>query len=278
MTADADAETRRIIIDTDAGADDASAIILAALAPNVEIEGVTVVTGNVDLDQGAKNALTALEMAGSDAKVYKGAAVSYSGREMVPDSVYGTDGMGDVGLVHPAGEAQDTDAVDFILDTVGENPGEIEIVMIGPATNVAEALRRDPETMAQVKALWSMGTAGLGPGNASPVAEFNVYSDAEAYKALLDSGLPITIIGFDMCTHESLWSEEQFQELAESGELAAFVADSFGVVREGFKEKGTGAVDDCDALAMTCALVPGFVRDSVVCHGSSIIDEGEGYA
>lgn len=123
-----------------------------------------------------------------------------------------------------------------------------------------------------------MGTAGLGPGNASPVAEFNVYADAEAYKALLDAGLPITIVGLDMCRGESMWSEEQFQELEESGELGAFVADSFGVMREGSKEKGADAVKDCDAVAMVCALVPGFVRDSACCHGSGVTGEGEDYA
>ena len=128
-------------------------------------------------------------------------------------SVFGEDGMGDADLIHPKGKAEEEDAVDFILDTIKEDPGEVEIIALGPATNIARAIDKDPETMQDVKMIWSMGTAGLGVGNASPVAEFNVYADAPAYKVMLDSGLPITIIGLDMCGGEAMWTDEQFEEL-----------------------------------------------------------------
>lgn len=270
---------RRIIIDTDTGADDASALILAAKAPNVEILGVTVLLGNVDLEQGTKNALMALEQAGSDAPVYKGSAETYNGTKKEAFSVFGKDGMGDANLIHPKKSAQSGDAVDFILDTVKSNPGEIEIVALGPATNIAKAIEKDPETMKQVKMIWSMGSAGLGPGNASPVAEFNVYADAPAYKAMLDSGIPVTIVGLDVCDGEAQWTDAQLNELAKSNEVGKFVADSFGKLQEFYAANGSGgSIMNCDALAMMCALYPEFVNETITCHGSCITDEGETYA
>nr|MCR5178943.1 nucleoside hydrolase [Lachnospiraceae bacterium] len=205
-------EKRKIIIDTDTGADDASALILAAKDPDIEIVGVTVLVGNVDLEQSTKNALMALETAGCNAPVYKGSADTFDGTVKTAFSVFGNDGMGDAGIINPSRQADEGDAIDFIIESVKNNPGEIEIVALGPATNVAKAIQRDPEAMKNVKRIWSMGTAGLGPGNASPVAEFNVYADAEAYRIMLDSGLPITVIGLDMCDGDAQWTDEQFDK------------------------------------------------------------------
>ena len=125
--------------------------------------------------------------------------IPYSGKVIDAFSVFGADGMGDADLIHPAGEAQEKDAVSFIIDTVRDNPGEVELVVLGPATNIALAIRQAPEVMKQVKMIWSMGSAGLGPGNASPVAEFNVCHDPDAYKIMLDFGVPVTVIGLDVC-------------------------------------------------------------------------------
>lgn len=267
---------RRIIIDTDTGADDASALILAAKDKDIEILGVTVLLGNVDLEQGTKNALMALEMAGCDAPVFKGSVETYSGEKKEAFSVYGTDGMGDADLIHPTKTAETVDAVDFILDTVKKNPGEIEIVALGPATNIAKAIERDPETMKQTKMIWSMGTAGLGSGNASPVAEFNVYADAQAYKAMLDSGIPVTIIGLDMCDEDAMWTKDQFESLEKAGDIGKFVSTSFTKLKEFYAANGYGdAVMNCDSLAMMCVLYPEFVNESITCHGSCITDEGE---
>ncbi len=233
--------------------------------------------GNTDLDQATKNVLAALEVAGAETPVYKGSATTYDGTEQTVFSVFGTDGMGDSGLINPKGEAQEGDAIDFMLETVRNNPGEIEIVCLGPATNIAKAIEKDPKTMAQVKMIWSMGSAGLGQGNASPVAEFNVYKDAKAYKILLDSGLPITVVGLDMCRGDAMWSEEQFAELAKQGEVGKFVADSFGKLREFYAANGETSTSDCDALAMMCVLDPSFVKSTRQCHGSCITDSGETY-
>ena len=270
---------RKIIIDTDTGADDASALILAACSPEVEIEGVTVLAGNVGLEQGTKNALAALELTGCDAPVYKGSDTRSDGTSISPFSVYGTDGMGDMDLIHPERTAEEGDAIDFILDTVRSNPGEIEIVMLGPATNIARAIDKDPETMKQVKRIWSMGTSGIyGPGNASPVSEFNVYLDAPAYSRLLDFGVPVTVIGLDVCDGESKWTDSSFRKLAEFGRIGRFITDSFSGIREFYANNGSGgSVMNCDGTAMLCVVCPDFITGSRQCHGSCMTDAGETY-
>ncbi len=271
-------EARRFIIDTDTGADDACALIYAAKSENAVIEGITVLAGNVELEQGTKNALMALELAGCDAPVYKGADHRYGGDRIDAFSVFGKDGMGDADLIHPSREAEDGDAIDFILDTVKNNPGEIEIICLGPATNIAKAIDKDPETMKQVKMIWSMGTAGLGPGNATPVAEFNIYSDADAYKVLLDSHLPVTIIGLDMCDGAAQWTDSNFETLSKKGEIGRFIADSFGSIREFYRGNGSETVMNCDPVAAMCAICPGFMNETIQCHGSCITEPGETYA
>ena len=271
-------EHRKVIIDTDTGADDASALILASKQQNVEILGVTVLVGNVDLEQSTKNALAALETAGCDAPVYKGSADTIDGTVKTAFSVFGGDGMGDADLIHPKKQAEDGDAVDFIINTVKNNPNEVEIIALGPATNIAKAIQKAPDDMKMVKRIWSMGTAGLGPGNASPVAEFNVYADAQAYKIMLDSGLPITVIGLDMCGGEAQWTDDQFAELEALNDTGRFVAKSFGKIRKFYKSNGSETVMNCDTLAVMCALRPGFVKSTINTHASCITEQGETYS
>ena len=273
----AEAPVRKVIIDTDTGADDASALILAAKSPEIEILGVTVLAGNVSLEQGTMNALAALEIAGCDAPVFKGAAEHYTGESIEAFSVFGKDGMGDKDLIHPKGAAQEKNAIDFILDTVRENPGEIEIIALGPATNLALAMDKDPETMKQVKMIWSMGTAGIGMGNASPVAEFNVYLDAPAYRRMLDFGLPVTIIGLDMCDSEAQWNDAQLETLYASGEIGRFVVDSFSGLKAFYASNGSDTFMNCDGLAMMCAICPDFVNATRQCHGSCMTEKNEAY-
>ncbi|MBQ3792556.1 MAG: nucleoside hydrolase [Clostridia bacterium] len=269
-------EKHRIIIDTDTGGDDATALILAAKSPNVEILGVTVAAGNVCLEQALRNALQSLETAGCDAKVYAGAVRPFSGEERETFSVYGQDGMGDADLIHPTGKPEEESAVDFMLRTVRENPGEIEIFALGPVTNLANAIVKDRETMKRVKRIWSMGTAGFGPGNATPVAEFNVYKDAPAYKVMLELGVPVTVIGLDMDDEPTWVSEETWKKLLVSDHpLHVFLAKATGKLLEFKKNNGLNALDLPDAVAMACMVWPDFVEETTLCYGSCITDPGE---
>ena len=268
-------ELHKLIIDTDTGGDDAAALILAVKSPSVQILGVTVAAGNVCLEQAVKNALSALEAAGSDAKVYPGATKPFSGEERETFSVYGDDGMGDAGIVHPHGQAQSESAIDFMLRTVKENPGEVEIFALGPATNLALAIEKDRETMKKVKRIWSMGTAGFGPGNATPIAEFNVYKDAEAYSKMLGLGVPVTVIGLDMDDEPTWVSEEEWGKMLEGKGLQPFIAKATGKLLQFKKGNGINAVDLPDAVAMACLVWDDFVVETVQCFGSCITEKGE---
>ena len=274
----ADCAARRIIIDTDMGGDDAAAIILAAKSPSVQIEGITVVAGNVDLEQAANNALATLELVGSNAQVYKGADKSFAGVETKTFSVYGNDGMGESDLIHPKRLANSKSAVDFILETVKENPDEIEIVLLGPATNIALAIDKDPVTMSRVKKYWSMGTAGFGAGNATPVAEFNVYKDAEAYKILLDSGVPTTIVGFDMMTPDTAIDEKMLRAMKKISPVHEFVVLSnrkFLEFRRQYLNQNNIIL--CDPMLMAAVVWNDFVVETETCHASCMIDKNETY-
>ena len=271
-------EKRKIIIDTDTAGDDAVAMIIAAKTENVDILGVTVSAGNVELEQAVNNALMTLEIAGCDAPVYKGASATYTGKKRETFSVYGKDGMGDNDLIHPTRTAEDKSAVDFIIETVKADPGEVEIVALGPVTNLALALDKDPETMKRVKRYWSMGTSGFGAGNASPVSEFNVYHDAEAYKVLTDCGVPVTAIGLDAVTDATTFTQEDFDRAAQNGELSDFVSRSFaGLLRFYAEKRGLKQVDIPDGVAMACALWDGYLLETKACHATVMTEDNEAY-
>ena len=145
---------RKFIVDTDTASDDAAALILAALSTNIEILGVTTLTGNVDIEQSAKNAIATLEACGVSVPVYKGALRPLFREREETISIHGADGMGDCNLIHPKACAQEMGAVDFILSAVAAHPNEVELVVLGPATNIALAILQDRETMSKVKHMW----------------------------------------------------------------------------------------------------------------------------
>ena len=212
---------RKLIIDTDTGSDDAVALLMALRSPEVEVLGITTVGGNVPLEQATQNALMTVEVCGSRVPVYKGAAKPLFRELVTAVNVHGRDGMGDLDLIHPQSAAQATHAVDYLIETVRANPGEVEIVTIGPATNLALAMLKEPQVMRRTKHIWSMGTAGFGPGNTTPVAEFNVYVDAESYAVLLNGGVPLTIVGIDQCKGNAVWTAQDMEEIRVGSRVGA---------------------------------------------------------
>ena len=270
---------RKFIIDTDTASDDAAAIMMAALSDDIELLGVTAVAGNVSVGQAALNALQTLEVCGrGDVPVYLGAKRPLFHERKATISVHGKDGMGDKDLIHPALKLQERRAVDFILDTVKKYPGEVEIAVLGPATNIALAVLTDRDTMKNVKRIWSMGTPGFGPGNATPVSEFNVYIDAEAYALMLDSGSPITIAGFDLRVGNIGLDRYELSYLESGSPAARFLTQATSVLLQfNLDTRGVHMVDLPDAVAMAAALWPGFVKKSVQCYCHCCTENSEVY-
>ena len=271
-------QRRKMIIDTDTASDDAAAILMAAMSDEVEILGVTAVAGNVDVEQAAQNALATLEVCGCNAPVYVGARRPLFHKRKETISVHGRDGMGDVDLIHPTRTPEPKRAVDFILDQVLQYPDEVEIVVLGPATNIALAVLTDRDAMSHVKHIWSMGTPGFGPGNATPVSEFNVYIDAEAYALMLDSGSPITIAGFDLCMGNIGLDQQELAYLETRGAEAKFLkAAATELLKFNQRTQGVSMVDLPDVVAMAVALWPDFVRESINCHCHCCTEAGAVY-
>ncbi|MPM87812.1 Pyrimidine-specific ribonucleoside hydrolase RihA [bioreactor metagenome] len=279
---------RKIVIDTDCGSDDAVAIMMALKSEEVRVEAITTVCGNVPLELATKNALMTIEVAnGQRPPLFVGASKPLMRDLVTAVNVHGEDGMGDSDLIHPTIFQQEDHAVDAILRIVKDNPYEIELVTIGPVTNIALAIMKDPITMKKVKHIYSMGTAGFGRGNTTPVAEFNIYVDAEAYDVMLRAGIPLTIIGFDVCLGDAAMNKNDMDMLLASGKQEAIFAVecNHSLLKYNLKRSGEHIVDLPDAVAMGVVLWKEIVLESVDCYckaciidpstyGQVIVDDG----
>jgi len=212
LSADSPSTPRRIILDTDPGVDDAMAIFLALRSPELKVEAITPVSGNVPLALTLPNALRLLEIAGrTDIPVAAGASTPLVRRLITAKYVHGNNGLGGVEFPEPQIQPVAESAVEIIRSIVRKNPGEITIVAVGPLTNIATLLKADPSIAALIKAIVLMG-GSLSGGNITPSAEFNFYVDPEAARIVFDSGVPITMVGLDV-THRVLLREEQLRIL-----------------------------------------------------------------
>jgi inosine-uridine nucleoside N-ribohydrolase len=207
----------RVIIDTDPGVDDALALLLAMRSPELKIEGITAVAGNVPLELTLPNALRMVEIAGrTDIPVAAGAKAPLMRRLVTATYAHGENGCGAV-FPEPKIKPVSEPAAQFIRQVVRKYPGEVVLITLGPLTNVATALNTDPELAAMVKCLVMMG-GSLSGGNITPAAEFNVYVDPEAARLVFQSGIPITMVGLDVTRKTSL-TEDHLRQL-EAGQNA----------------------------------------------------------
>ena len=251
---------RRIILDIDPGIDDAMAVLLATQSPELQIEAITVVSGNVIVDLGAENALKLVELAGRpDIIVAKGAKYPLQRKLITAQSIHGKNGLGDVELPAPSKKLDPRHAVQVIIDIVNANPGEITLVPVGPLTNIALALLQDPTLREKVPEIILMGGSVIG-GNASPAAEANIYNDPEAAKIVFNSGIPITMVGLGATSQAKLY-RRHLPTLANSGSpIGKFVADicDFYI---GFSERiGFEGSDLHDPLAVGMAFDKTFAK------------------
>ena len=253
---------RNIIIDTDTASDDAVAIIMALRDPSVNVLGITCVAGNLYVDQCVRNALISIDYAGTYAPpVYRGMEKPMIREKMVTaHATHGQDGLGDVGYPDPKGKPQPEHAVDALARMVTESEGDDrEIVTLGPVSNVAMAILKAPEAFKKVKMITMMGSAGLGPGNCTPVAEFNIWADAEAAQIVMQSGVPFTVVGWDACLGKAILTVEEIDALMADNpsELVKFCIECNRCLRNlNVKRFGSALIDFADPVAMAVAIHP----------------------
>lgn len=201
---------RKIIIDTDPGQDDAIAILLALGSPELEVLGITAVAGNVPLALTQKNARKICELAGRpDIKVFAGAVRPLVRALVTAEYVHGKTGLNGPKLPEPTMPLQEQNAVDFIVETVmREKSGTVTLCPLGPLTNIALALIREPKIAPRIKEIVLMGGGFFEGGNVTPAAEFNIYVDPHAADVVLKSGIPTVIMPLDV-THKALTTRER---------------------------------------------------------------------
>ena len=200
---------RKIIIDTDPGQDDALAILLALGSPELDVLGITCVAGNVPLPLTIRNARLVCELAGRrDMRIFAGCERPMVRDLVTAEAVHGETGLDGPDWDEPTMPVQDVHAVDWLVETLmAAEDGEITLCPVGPITNVAMAMIREPRIVSKIGEIVTMGGGYFVGGNTTPVAEFNVYVDPHAAAVMYRSGVPIVTMPLDV-THKALMSPE----------------------------------------------------------------------
>lgn len=218
-------ERRRVVLDVDTGVDDALAIMLALRSPELEVLGITTVTGNVSVERCTANTLLVLEILGAPAiPVVEGARGPLARTAFTASEVHGPDGLGGVTRNYPVPSRQVRQgAADFLLEMVGRIPGELTLIATGPLTNLATAIQRDGRTMRRLQGVTVMGGAIRMPGNVAPTTEFNFAVDPEAAAIVLAAGLHLTLVPLDV-TEQIILTREGLEGAGE-GRLQTFIRE-----------------------------------------------------
>ncbi|MFC4121730.1 nucleoside hydrolase [Nonomuraea zeae] len=260
-----------LLIDTDTGSDDAVALLLAVAGDAGDVRAVTTVAGNVPLATATRNALITLELAGGAAiPVHPGCDRPLIRPPSTAQHVHGQDGMGDVGLPGPARGPADGHAVDVLLALSRRHPGELTLVTLGPLTNVAAALFRDRELLTRFRHVYCMAGAADLCGNVSPTAEFNVWADPEAARAVLRAATAdrVTWIGWDVSRRDAVMTPGDQRRLEGLGTPMAVFAHRINRAVADWARDVTGLAgyDLPDPVAMAVALWPELVVEREPAH------------
>jgi len=246
---------RTFLIDTDTASDDAVAILMALAAPDVRVAALTIVAGNVSAAQGARNALLTCEIAGKEVPVYLGADAPMIRPWLDAHWFHGKDGMGDQGFAAPKGKPAPGHAVDALIAHAAAEPG-LTLVTLGPLTNIALALARDPGFAANIGRCVVMGGAPCCEGNATPAAEYNIWVDPEAARRVFRSKLPIEMVGWQVSRGASVLSDAEVDDLLKLGtDKARFAVQCNARARAAyFTQTGERGLSLADPTAMAVAL------------------------
>ncbi len=248
---------QRIIIDTDPGVDDSLTFLLAFASPEVKLEALTTSQGNVTVEKGTRNALAVLELARmGQVPVARGSELPLVQPLLASDLVHGKSGIGNAQLPEPKNRPLGQHAVDFLIEKVLAEPGQLSIFPIGPLTNIAMAIRKEPRFAQNVKELVIMGGALREGGNMTPLAEFNIYVDPHAAHIVFHSGIPITLIPLD-ATHKCILTQSHVDKLLEiKSPISRFIYDSVEDYMKFSFERGQKGCALHDPLTLAAIIAP----------------------
>lgn len=245
---------RHVVLDCDPGHDDAIAILMLLADPGIRLDGISVVAGNQTLDKTVRNALTVLTVAGrTDVPVFAGMVRPMTRALVTAAHVHGESGLDGPTLPEPSVAASDTHAVDWLAQHLVACDEPIDVVATGPLSNLGMVLRRDPGVARKVRRLVVMGGA-VAEGNITPSAEFNIYVDPEAARAVFEAGMPVTMVGLDV-THRAMLYRADIERLrAIGGPVASMAADLLTFVsrfhHRQYGVDGTAVHDACAVAAL----------------------------
>lgn len=247
---------RRVIIDTDPGTDDAMAIILALNSPEFKVEALTVVPGNVDSQQGLENALKIVSLAGRcDVTVARGAHHPLNQKLITAQFWHGKNGLADVELPPSKCKADPRFGPDLIIEMVHRYPHEITLIPVGPLTNIALAVSKDPSIAGLIKDIVIMG-GSIGGGNVNGAAEANIFNDPEAAQIVFNAGWMVTMVGSDV-GERTLITRKYLAELQSShGPQSDFIARIADFYLTRSEKSGYSGAAMYDPLAVGIALDP----------------------
>jgi inosine-uridine nucleoside N-ribohydrolase len=247
---------KRVIIDTDPGTDDAMAIILALNSPELKVEALTVVPGNVDSQQGLENALKIVSLAGRcDVVVARGAQHPLNQKLITAQFWHGKNGLANVELPPTKCKADSRFGPDLIIEMVHKYPHEITLIPVGPLTNIALAVSKDPSIAALVKDIVIMGGSITG-GNVNGAAEANIYNDPEAAAIVFNAGWMVTMVGSDVGERTLITRKYLAQLQSSHGPQSDFIAKIAEFYLTRSEKSGYSGAAMYDPLAVGIALDP----------------------
>ena len=218
---------KRILIDTDPGIDDALAILLALASPELSLEGLSVVHGNCSLEQAVRNGLSILELAGAThIPLARGCELPLVQPSLLAPETHGNTGLGYAKLPEPRIQPIGQHGSDFLIEKVLSNPGEITLVAIGPLTNVALAIRKEPKFAKALKEIIIMGGAIRHEGNTTALAEFNTYVDPHAAHIVFHAGIPATLVPLDVTYQCALMASDVERLLKIKSPITKFIKEA----------------------------------------------------
>ncbi len=252
----------KILIDCDPGHDDAVAILYAAR--HLDLLGVSTCHGNNSIENVTRNALSVLTLGKLDIPLAQGCAEPIAGPRLKPANAHGKSGLDGTDLPEPDRAPIDQHAVDFIIDTASAHRGELVLAIIGPSSNVALALKREPRLTSWLREITIMG-GSTGLGNITPLAEFNVWADPEAAAVVFDSGVPIRMAGYNV-TSRTGTNAEEIERLMAGGKVAHHIGELLRFYR--MRQQQFFGLDIAP-MHDVCAIIP-YVHDNLIdyrhCH------------